>query len=56
MLCRNTFLAIIHIKIEEGQILTIFHIWSHNELVTMILGFRLETVLIRTFHFNVKDE
>ena len=48
MFCKNTFQAIIqrHNSGTEGEIVTIFHIWSDTELVTLILGGHLETVVI----------
>jgi len=48
MFCKNTFLAIIqhHNSETEGEIVTIFHIWLDTELVTLILDFHLETVVI----------
>ena len=48
MFCKNTFLAIIqhHNSGTEGKNVTIFHIWSDTELVTLILGGHLETVLV----------
>ena len=48
MFCKNTFLAVIqhHNSGTEGEIVTIFHIWSDTELVTLIFGVHLQTVLI----------
>ena len=51
MFCKKkqaTFLVIIqrHNSGTEGEIVTIFHIWSDTELVTLILGLHLETAVI----------
>lgn len=45
------FWPLFAIKIQEKQTVTIFHIWSDNELVTLIFGFHLETVLIIKISF-----
>lgn len=45
MFYKNTFLAIIHHHQRRGDV-TLFHIWSDTELVTIILGAHCETVLI----------
>ena len=48
MFCKNTYLAFIqhHNLGTGGEIVTIFHIFSDTELVTLILGAQLETVVI----------
>ena len=48
MFCKNTFLTIIqrHNARIEGEIVSIFHIWLDTELVTLILGAHLGTVVI----------
>ncbi len=47
MFCTITFQAIIqlHKSGTEGETVTTFHMWSDTELVTLIFGAHLETVL-----------
>ena len=46
MFSKNTFLAIVqhHNSGTEGDVVTIFHIWSDTELVTVNLAAHLEAV------------
>lgn len=51
MFCKNSFLALIQlcISVKGGKIESIFHILD-SELVTVILGSHLETVLLVKFY------
>ena len=57
MFCKNTFLDIIqhHNSGTEGEIVTIFHIWSDTELVTLILGVHLGADCIEFLCCLVED-
>ena len=48
MVCRNTLLAIIkhYNSGSKEETVTIFYICSYTELVTLILGTHLETVIV----------
>lgn len=48
MLCKTLFWPLLNTKGQEqkGGIMNIFHIWSGTELVTIIFGAYLQTVVV----------